>query len=116
MSKYNLFNKAPKADDSPNIERQLFAAASVAAPRPVLLPAVDPLAAVVKQMARPAARRNKQELWETNTVSLTSHSCLATNKQILFEDDIKHFKLFSEDTEVWNSLTTPISDHIVIYL
>ena len=40
---------------------------------------------------------------------------LATNKQILFEDDIKHFKMFSEDTKVWNSLTTPLSDHIAIY-
>ena len=63
MSKYNLFNEMPKADGSPNyaknIECQLFAAASVTAPRPILQPTPDPLAAVVKQMARPAARRNK---------------------------------------------------------
>lgn len=57
-----------------------------------------------------------QELGETCTISLTSHSCLATNKQILFEDEIKQIKMFSEDAEVWNSLTTPPSDHVIISL
>lgn len=36
---------------------------------------------------------DKQELWETFTVSPTSHSCLATNKQILLKDEIKQIKL-----------------------
>lgn len=31
----------------------------------------------------------KQELGETCTISPTSHSCLATNKQILLKDEIK---------------------------
>lgn len=35
----------------------------------------------------------KQELWETCTISPTSHSCLATNKQILLKDEIKQIKL-----------------------
>ena len=52
----------------------------------------------------------------TSTASPTSHSCLATNKQILLKDEIKQNKLFSEDIEVWNSLTTPLSDHVTIYL
>ena len=55
-------------------------------------------------------------LGETCTISPTSHSCLATNKQILLKDEIKQIKLFSEDVEVWNSLTTPPSDHTIIYL
>lgn len=44
------------------------------------------------------------------------HSCLATNKQILLKDEIKQIKMFSEDAEVRNSLTTPPSDHVIIYL
>ena len=32
-------------------------------------------------------------LGETCTISLTSHSCLATNKQILLKDEIKQIKL-----------------------
>lgn len=35
----------------------------------------------------------KQELGETCTISPTSHSCLATNKQILLKDEIKQIKL-----------------------
>lgn len=35
----------------------------------------------------------KQELGETCTISPTSHSCLATNKQILLKDEIKQNKL-----------------------
>lgn len=50
------------------------------------------------------------------TLLLNTHSCLATNKQILLKDEIKQIKLFSEDVEVWNSLTTPPSDHTIIYL
>lgn len=38
----------------------------------------------------------KQELGETCTISPTSHSCLATNKQILLKDEIKQFILFSK--------------------
>ena len=41
--------------------------------------------------------RNKQELEETCTTSPTSHSCLATNKQILLKDEIKQIKLRIED-------------------
>ena len=59
---------------------------------------------------------SKQEVRGELHLSLTSHSCLATNKQILFEDEIKQFKMFSEDAEVWNSLTTPPSDHVIISL
>nr|DAM05310.1 MAG TPA: hypothetical protein [Caudoviricetes sp.] len=33
----------------------------------------------------------------TSTASLTSHSCLATNKQILLKDEIKQIKLRIED-------------------
>lgn len=36
---------------------------------------------------------DKQELGETYTISPTSHSCLATNKQILLKDEIKQIKL-----------------------
>lgn len=39
----------------------------------------------------------KQELGETCTISPTSHSCLATNKQILLKDEIKQIKLRIED-------------------
>ena len=39
----------------------------------------------------------KQELGETYTISQTSHSCLATNKQILLKDEIKQIKLRIED-------------------
>lgn len=39
----------------------------------------------------------KQELGETRTISPTSHSCLATNKQILLKDEIKQIKLRIED-------------------
>ena len=39
----------------------------------------------------------KQELGETYTISPTSHSCLATNKQILLKDEIKQIKLRIED-------------------
>ena len=35
---------------------------------------------------------DKQELGETCTISPTSHSCLATNKQILLNDEIKQIK------------------------
>lgn len=38
-----------------------------------------------------------QELGETCTISPTSHSCLATNKQILLKDEIKQIKLRIED-------------------
>lgn len=38
----------------------------------------------------------KQELGETCTISPTSHSCLATNKQILLKDEIKQNKLFNK--------------------
>lgn len=38
----------------------------------------------------------EQELGETYTISPTSHSCLATNKQILLKDEIKQFILFSK--------------------
>ena len=34
---------------------------------------------------------------ETYTISPTSHSCLATNKQILLKDEIKQIKLRIED-------------------
>ena len=37
------------------------------------------------------------ELGETFTISPTSHSCLATNKQILLKDEIKQIKLRIED-------------------
>lgn len=39
----------------------------------------------------------RQELVETCTISPTSHSCLATNKQILLKDEIKQIKLRIED-------------------
>ena len=39
----------------------------------------------------------KQELGEICTISTTSHSCLATNKQILLKDEIKQIKLRIED-------------------
>ncbi len=39
----------------------------------------------------------KQELGEICTISPTSHSCLATNKQILLKDEIKQIKLRIED-------------------
>lgn len=39
----------------------------------------------------------KQKLGETCTISPTSHSCLATNKQILLKDEIKQIKLRIED-------------------
>lgn len=39
---------------------------------------------------------DKQELGETFTISPTSHSCLATNKQILLKDEIKQNKLFNK--------------------
>lgn len=39
----------------------------------------------------------KQELGETCTISPTSHSCLATNKQILLKDEIKQIKLRIDD-------------------
>lgn len=39
----------------------------------------------------------KQELGETCTISPTSHSCLATNKQILLKYEIKQIKLRIED-------------------
>ena len=39
----------------------------------------------------------KQEFGETCTISPTSHSCLATNKQILLKDEIKQIKLRIED-------------------
>lgn len=38
----------------------------------------------------------EQELGETCTISPTSHSCLATNKQILLKDEIKQNKLFNK--------------------
>ena len=34
---------------------------------------------------------------KTCTISPTSHSCLATNKQILLKDEIKQIKLRIED-------------------
>lgn len=37
------------------------------------------------------------ELWEECTASQTSHSCLATNKQIFLKDEIKQIKLRIED-------------------
>ena len=37
------------------------------------------------------------ELGENCTISPTSHSCLATNKQILLKDEIKQNKLRIED-------------------
>lgn len=39
----------------------------------------------------------KGMLGETCTTSPTSHSCLATNKQILLKDEIKQIKLRIDD-------------------